>query len=318
MALPGTASRPPLRLRTPAEVAAWLSSSPPLSELRAAFPGEWAEVRSQTARLAADGDPARIGEALAAATRPRRATPGHAPSRQAVVSDTVRRYMLVEATRQAWLAEETGIGSGRVRFNLWNGFVLQRLLFESGLRRRPAPLRAYRLLAPALTQRRFLMPLVMPEGIYCFYTGALVKALSRLIGDRTCLEVAAGDGTLSRFLADAGVNILATDDQSWSDGVRFQDSVTRMDARTALRTHAPEVVVCSWPPPGNSFEKHVFSTPSVQTYILIGSTGETASGDWAGYRAQTSFTWARDARLSRMILPDEAGSAVYLFQRSAG
>ncbi len=318
MALPGTASRPPLRRRTPAEVAAWLSSSPSLSELRSAFPGEWAEVRRQAARLAADGDPARIREALAAATRPRRATPGHALSQRAVVSDSVRRYMLVEATRQVWLAEETGVGSGRVRFNLWNGFVLQRLMFESGLRRRPAPLTTYRLLAPLITQRRYLMPLVMPEGIYCFYTGAMIRTLSRLIGDRTCLEIAAGDGTLSRFLADAGVNVLATDDQSWADGVRFQESVTRMDARTALRTHAPEVVVCSWPPPGNSFEKHVFETPSVQTYILIGSTGETASGDWAGYRAQTSFTWSRDARLSRMVLPDEAGSAVYLFQRSAG
>jgi hypothetical protein len=36
-----------------------------------------------------------------------------------------------------------------------------------------------------------------------------------LIGERECLEIAAGDGTLARFLEAEGVRITATDDHSW-------------------------------------------------------------------------------------------------------
>ena len=60
------------------------------------------------------------------------------------------------------------------------------------------------------------MPLVEPRGIYCFYSGALVARLAALIGARSCVEIAAGDGTLSRFLRDAGVDVVATDDASWT------------------------------------------------------------------------------------------------------
>ena len=48
------------------------------------------------------------------------------------------------------------------------------------------------------------MPLVQPQGIYCFFSGAFVRELAKLIGDRPALEIAAGDGTLSRFLAARG------------------------------------------------------------------------------------------------------------------
>lgn len=37
----------------------------------------------------------------------------------------------------------------------------------------------------------------------------------------------------------------------------YPDAVQRQDARTALRTHRPSVLVCSWSPRGNDFEAHV-------------------------------------------------------------
>lgn len=94
-------------------------------------------------------------------------------------------------------------------------------------------------------------------------------------------EIAAGDGTLSRFLTDAGVAIAATDDFSWDHAVRCGEDVQRLDARKSLRLHAPTVVVCSRPPLGNT--SNIREEPS----------------------------------LSRLIPPGDVDGAVHLFRRQA-
>ena len=226
--------------------------------------------------------------------------------------------MSAHLLKQAVLRSSTGVETGRVRFNLLNGYVAQKLLFRRDLERKPVSLWLFRAVWPMLGQRRLLMPLVRPQGIWCFYSAPLVSRLARLVGDRPCLEIAAGDGTLSRFLSQAGVHITATDDHSWSDSIAFPDSVVRLDARTALREHRPEIVICSWPPAGNSFEKHVFATESVQCYIVISSANEHSSGDWSAYHQQQSFDMVKDEHLSRMVLPPEVDHAVYVFTRRTG
>jgi hypothetical protein len=161
------------------------------------------------------------------------------------------------------------------------------------------------------------MPLVGPRGIYCFYSKPLIRELAHLIGDRPALEIAAGDGTLSRFLAAAGVPITATDDHSWTHSIEFPEAVVRQDARSALRARKPQVVVCSWPPPGNSFEREVFKTHSVELYVLIASRHEFAAGNFVDYERQSEFTFAEDPELSRLVLPPELEAAVYVFERSS-
>jgi hypothetical protein len=162
------------------------------------------------------------------------------------------------------------------------------------------------------------MTLVGPQGIYCFYSRELVSRLAELIGDRRCLEIAAGDGCLSRFLAERGVEIVATDDHSWSDRVRYPETVIRQDARTALRVHQPQVVICSWPPAGNPFEREVFRTRSVELYIVITSRHDWAAGNWNAYRHQRDFDFCDDPALSRLVLPPELDSAVLIFRRLHG
>jgi hypothetical protein len=203
-----------------------------------------------------------------------------------------------------------------VRFNLVNGWVAQRLLFEHGLRRKPVSMPAFRLLWPLLWQRRFLMPLVGPNGIYCFYSKPLIRRLAEMIGGRRALEIAAGDGTLARFLADAGVDVTPTDDHSWRD-VDFPDTVVRQDAAQAVRSRRPQVVLCSWPPAGNDFEREVFRTDSVELYVVIGSKHQFATGNWDAYEAQTQFEFAADEKLSALVLPPELDAAVYVFRRAA-
>jgi hypothetical protein len=160
------------------------------------------------------------------------------------------------------------------------------------------------------------MPLVEPRGIYCFYARPLLRALAGRIGRRSCLEVAAGDGTLSRFLARAGVSIRATDDRSWSHAIAYPAEVERLDAAEAVRRYRPQVVLCSWPPPDNRFEADVLAGDSVELYVLIASRHRFASGDWDAYARQQRFRPEVDEALSRWVLPPEIDPVVVLFQRA--
>ncbi|RKS77620.1 hypothetical protein CLV35_1314 [Motilibacter peucedani] len=297
-------ARPPRRRDAAAE--AWLQGRPPLEELRAAYPQVWEQVEAEMAGLVARGD---VEELKAYVHRV--AAGGGAAS----VEDEVRRQMMVAALRTTCLSLASGGPDGPVRLGRVEGRVMQRLLFARGLERKPVSMRWFSLLWPRLRTRRRLMPLVGPKGVYCFYSRELVAALAREVGDRSCLEIAAGDGTLSRFLREAGVDVTATDDHSWSSAVEFPDDVVRVDAVTALRRYEPAVVVCSWPPAGNRFERAVFTTRSVQTYVVIASRHEFAAGAFDDYRAQAAFEWAEVPSLSRLVLPPELDSAVYVFRR---
>lgn len=304
--------------RRPQDVLAWLRTGPSLDELREAYPHEWQVVERELGALAAGGPDALhayVAGLAAAPARPR-GRPGAAAER-ALVSEQVRRVMAATALQGLSRAAAAGRTGGKLRFGLLNGFVMQRLLFERGLERKPVSLRAFRLLWPLLRQRRLLMPLVQPKGIYCFYSRPFVRGLAALVGERPALEIAAGDGTLARFLAAEGVRIVATDDYSWSRNVAYSSSVLRQDARAALRVHRPEAVICSWPPPGNAFERHVFRSESVQLYVVVNTRSEYGSGDRAAYAEQTAFELTEDERLGRLVLPPELDVVVHVFRRKA-
>jgi len=136
-----------------------------------------------------------------------------------------------------------------------------------------------------------------------------------VISPRSCLEIGAGDGTLTRFLKNQGVQLTATDNHGWENAVAYPACVIKLDAREALAAYAPEVVICSWPPAQNDFERDVFNTHSVQLYIVIGSRHQFAFGNWKDYRQQSAFDLEEDKKLGALVLPPELGSAVYVFRR---
>ena len=169
------------------EVRAWLQTHPSLAELREAYPAEWETVERDIAAVVRAGD---IDSAKTyilelsktrAAPRAERRARGH----QDLLSQEIRRQMATAAMRQWALSAATGVTEGRLRFNLLNGYVAQKLLFKQDLERKPVSLLWFRLLWPLLWQRRFLMPLVGPKGIYCFYSRRLIRRLAVMIGDRT-------------------------------------------------------------------------------------------------------------------------------------
>jgi hypothetical protein len=193
--------------------------------------------------------------------------------------------------------------------------MIQRLLFARALVRKPVSMRAFRWLWPLIPERRRLMPLVMPRGIYCFYSRELIVALAERIGARACLEIAAGDGTLARFLNAVGAEVHASDDRSWSRAVTYPDDVEDLDAATALHERRPSVVLCSFPPPDNTFEQSVFQSASVDLYMVITTRHRFAAGNWGSYAHQTAFDLTDDKLLARLVLPPEIDPAVLIFRR---
>lgn len=301
--------------RTPRQIAAWLSNRPPLEQMQNFFPDEWTGVQEQAARLLQHRDSKTLSAQLEVLAAPLSSSPDRMRAHRDLALAAVRREMLLATLRGALLRHEAGVERGPVRFGLVNGWVLQRLLFQRGLRRRSVNYPVFRLVWPLVPQRQRLMPLVMEQGIYCFYTGRLLKQLKQLIAGRSCLEIAAGDGTLSRLLSQQGVTITATDDQSWGIDADRQQQVENLDARGALRRYDPAVVVCSWPPPGNDFERHVFDTASVELYIVITSRKEYAASNWAAYREQTAFSMEDLPDLGRLVVPSATDACVLAFRR---
>lgn len=318
---PGTGQG--LRSRRSADVRAWLKGRPTLDEMRAEFPHEWTQVEAELAQVVDSGDPKaleRYVQELAAGGGTAASARGARPTRSGVdaaLAAQIRRSMAAESIRHLSLRAASGVKTGRVRFNLINGWIAQRLLFAGkGLVRKPVSMLAFRVVWPLLWQRKRLMPLVEPKGIYCFYSKPLIGRLADIIGDRRALEVAAGDGTLSHFLCGAGARIIATDDHSWS-AVDFPADVERLDALQAVKKYQPQVVVCSWPPEGNVFERAILQAACVETYIVIGTGSRVGAGDRDAYAQASGFTELDGAKLSRLVLPPELGSVVRVFDRTS-
>lgn len=273
-----------MKTGTAEKTVAWLQTSPTLSELCTVYPEEWEKVQHQLAEVLVRGDSDELVAYLKRLSHKRAVSSKSAESLR--VRDMVIYQMAHTAVRQHCISAASGIESGTVRFNLLNGFIAQTLLFSHDLERKPVSLFWFRLIWPLIWQKRYLMPLVQPKGIYCFYSRQLIEALSRIIGKRNCLEIAAGDGTLSRFLKHQGVQVTATDDYSWQHSVSYPEWVVKNDAQDALSRYSPEIVICSWPPARNGFERQIFRTRSVQLYILITSRHQHAAGNWDAYREQ--------------------------------
>jgi hypothetical protein len=304
----------------PESVLQWLSKNPGLMELCAEFPDEWERVQAELGKVMAQGSREELQAYLKRlslqATTPSK-VPGIKQAQETMILHAVRYRMALTAVKQHCVAVASGVESGRIRFNLLNGYMAQKLLFSEGLERKPVSMFWFKLIWPLIWQKRLLMPLVQPEGIYCFYSKPLIAALARIIGTDSCLEIAAGDGTLTRFLQQTGVNVTATDDYSWDNAVRYPEWIGRLDAKEALRTHSPQVVICSWPPAGNNFERQVFRTKGVRLYIVIGSRHRFAAGNWNDYQEQSAFSMEEDVELSQLVLPPELDAGVYIFRRKS-
>ena len=155
-----------------------------------------------------------------------------------------------------------------------------------------------------------------PEGpIYLIPTPPFLRALARRIratGARTVLEVAAGDGHLSRALARVApdLRITATDSGKWERpqarmsarerrtlrhtavaGLKPGKGVLRLGALEAIRKLKPDLVLASWIPPGPLLGQIIRAAPRV---LEIGA-GSGITGDIRCWRYPHDFCDELDA-----------------------
>ncbi|MFD2444850.1 hypothetical protein ACFSO7_12840 [Bacillus sp. CGMCC 1.16607] len=241
---------------------------------------------------------------------------GNSPkSLDSYLPEIIKARMAISIIEKLNMLAHSNQTSASVKLNFWDGFILQKLLFKRDLVRKPASIFWFKLFWPLITDKKVLMPLVNSKGIYCFYSKKLIQELSILIGSSKCLELGAGDGTLTHFLKEHGTDCHGTDDYSWEHYIKYPGSVEKLGAKEALRKYRPEVVICSWTPPGNTFERHIFETDSVQLYIVIGTKSPTYSGNHEVYSNQKEFVIECNESLSSLLLPPSVENAVYLFRR---
>lgn len=234
---------------------------------------------------------------------------------RATPPNVVMARMAVLALERHLRAVLVGTPTGKLQLSRRDLTIAQWLFFTRNRGRRTVSTWLFHMVWRFVANKAGVMSLIQGMGIYCVFSRDLVKALTRLIDGRSCLEIGAGDGTLALLLEKSGTPTIAVDDQSWRHKVKYPQWVENIDAVSALRTYRPRVVICSWPPPGNEFERHVFACADVELYIVIGSAHRYASGNWATYEAQTLFHWGKDERLSGLVLPPELDNAVLVFER---
>jgi hypothetical protein len=110
-------------------------------------------------------------------------------------------------------------------------------------------------------------------GIYQFWNKEYIECLAgeikRRVGSDLVLEVAAGDGMLSYWLRQYGVNVKATDSGKWYDKIKRRGEVEIIDAVSAVRKYKPRMVVASWLPWDEPIDVQIFNE-KVPFIVLIG------------------------------------------------
>lgn len=305
-------------------IAAILRQRPDLAELRELFPAHWETVHAELRQLAETENPEEIAGKLTLAHRAwQQAEPDCrrlAASFDRHTADRCGLYLLRRvAFDQYCRALQRKLPGGGMA-GLRDRLLFHLLILPLATRPRALPCRLHRLAWRLLRNPAAVSAMLLEAGCYLIPPAELVRELRLVIGVRRTLEIGAGRGILAGCLRHAGVDITAVDDQSWEGTIPMGRDVLVMDGREALVRFQPQVVLCSWPPPGNSFEGEILAHPSVEMYIAILSRHRYASGDHQAYARAEGFRLlkAETGPMAGMLLPPEAESILYLFMRDKG
>lgn len=168
--------------------------------------------------------------------------------------------------------------------------------------------------------------------IYLVPTRRWLRVLAEAIratGARRVVEVAAGDGFLARSLGAIApdLEITATDSGAWERprarmnaaerkrfakanlaGVALGEGVLRLEAREAVRRLKPDLVLCSWLPPGPLLDRIIRSP--VRHVLEIGAAGGVTAGAWS-WRFNHDFLTGPVESLARCRLDERPGRALH-------
>jgi len=114
-------------------------------------------------------------------------------------------------------------------------------------------------------------------GIYSLITKTLVNNLAKLLEGKRCLEVMAGRGRLTYHLNQSGIDIVATDNNSWSLNDHNVIQMTGLEAVRHYYDQMDMLVLC-WPPMTNDAFQ-IIKAWGTEKPILIGGELGGCCGD---------------------------------------
>lgn len=111
--------------------------------------------------------------------------------------------------------------------------------------------------------------------MFAIVTRDWVNELARWIGDRKCLEIMAGAGWLAKALNEAGIDVIATDDLSWTYHAKPEKKhvfpIENLNAITAVNTHQDaDVLIVSWPYMDNDVVEAIAAWGNEKPIVYIG------------------------------------------------
>ncbi len=131
---------------------------------------------------------------------------------------------------------------------------------------------------------------------YAVLTMEWLRPMAAWIGERRCLEVMGGCGSLSKALADLGVDVVCTDSYGWSGKAAtwFESPwmpVEKIDAVSAICKYGPDVdlVICSWPYMDDSCDKALLAMRTANPNAMMLYIGEPETAFGAGATADDAF-----------------------------
>lgn len=122
---------------------------------------------------------------------------------------------------------------------------------------------------------------------YAIVTKELIDELAKFIDSRKCLEIMAGKGVISKGLRDKGIDIIATDNNSWKGQAedRWTD-VEIIDAGNAISKYRDvDIIIASWMPMDCESKRLVRNIRKYNPDVLLIIVGEyeggcTSNDDW--------------------------------------
>ena len=113
-----------------------------------------------------------------------------------------------------------------------------------------------------------------------------IKPLSQWIGNRKCLEVMTGTGSLSFALQQQGIDIIATDNFSWEGSSNWNDNenywteIEHIDAIGAVKKYGKDIdiIIMSWPYMDDTAHRILQSMREVNPNCIMIFIGEGMGG----------------------------------------
>ena len=116
--------------------------------------------------------------------------------------------------------------------------------------------------------------------IFQFFSREFIDFLTETIKNiqaNKIVEIGAGDGLLSHFLREKGIDIHPTDDHS-RDDIEHPERVEKLSHKEALKKYNPDLVIINWEEYTFDYAVDVLKYPSVKYVIWIGEYNGGCTG----------------------------------------